>query len=97
MANDVARIRPCCYSISIKATTIKVDGNLLAELVQAKPPTQSLTAYVREVLEREVRRLKMLAAADAYTEFLRANPDERAWLEEWDRADLAQAPKRRRR
>lgn len=81
----------------MKATTIKVDGKLLADLERAKAPRQSVTGYVREVLEREVRRRKMLAAADAYTEFLRANADERAWLDEWDRADLAQAPKRRRR
>lgn len=81
----------------MKATTIKVDGELLAELERAKPPSQSLTGYVREVLEREVRRRKMLDAADRYTEFLRANAAERAWLEEWDRADLAQPPKRRRR
>lgn len=81
----------------MKATTIKVDGALLAELERAKPPRQTLTGYVREVLEREVRRRKMLDAADRYTEFLRANAAEREWLAEWDRADLAQPPKRRRR
>lgn len=81
----------------MKATTIKVDGALLAELERAKPPRQTLTGYVREVLEREVRRRKLLDAADRYTEFLRANAAEREWLAEWDRADLAQPPKRRRR
>jgi hypothetical protein len=81
----------------MKGTTIKVEGPLLAELERAKPPTLSLTAFVRSVLEREVRRRKMLDAAERYTEFLRANGDERAWLEEWDRADLARAPKRKRR
>jgi len=70
---------------------------LLAELERAKPPAQSLSAFTRAVLEREVRRRKMLAAADRYTEFPRANADERAWFEEWDRAGRVQAPKRRRR
>lgn len=86
-----------CYSDSMKGTTIKVEGALLAELEQAKPKSQSLSAYVRAVLEREVRRRKMLDAAERYTDFLRANDDERGWLEDWDRADLAGAPKRKRR
>ena len=59
----------------MKGTTIKVEGPLLAELERAKPPTLSLTAFVRSVLEREVRRRKMLESAERYTEFLRANDD----------------------
>lgn len=81
----------------MKATTIKVDGELLAELERSKPASQSLTAYVRSVLRHEVRRQKMAAAADQYAEFLRQHADERAWLEKWDRADLARPPKRRSR
>ncbi len=38
----------------------------------------------------------MAEAADRYAEFLAEHADERAWLEEWDRADLAAAPKRAR-
>jgi hypothetical protein len=83
--------------MSMKATTIKVDGELLAELERVKPASQSLTTYVRAILQHEVRRLQMTAAAERYTEFLKGHADERAWLEEWDRADLAGPPKRRRR
>ena len=39
----------------------------------------------------------MIAAADRYTEYLEHHPDERAWLDAWDRADLARPPKRTRR
>lgn len=81
----------------MRATTVKVEGELLADLEQTKPPSQSLSAYVRSVLEKEVRQRKMAEAAEQYTEFLRGHADERAWLEDWDNADLARAPKRRRR
>jgi hypothetical protein len=81
----------------MKATTIKVEGELLAELERAKPSSQSLTTYVRFVLRQEVRRRQMIAAADRYTEFLRQHADERTWLDAWDRADLALPPKRKRR
>ena len=81
----------------MKATTIKVEGELLAELERAKPPSQSLTTYVRSVLRQEVRRQQMIAAAERYTAFLQQHADERVSLEEWDRADLASPPKGKRR
>ncbi len=81
----------------MKATTIKVEGELLKELERAKPQSQSLSAFVRTVLQQEVMRRKMAEAAERYAEFLRETPDERAWLDEWVSADLARPPKRRRR
>jgi len=81
----------------MKATTIKVEGELLAELERVKPRRQSLTGFVRSVLRQELRRQEMAAAAERYTQFLRRHPDERAWLEAWDRADLARRPSRKRR
>lgn len=81
----------------MRATTIKVEGELLAELERLKPASESLTTYVRGVLRREVRRQQMIAAAERYADFLERHAAERAWLEEWDRADLAHAPRRRRR
>ncbi|MFI5395787.1 MAG: hypothetical protein ACHQ9S_09670 [Candidatus Binatia bacterium] len=80
----------------MKATTIKVEGELLSELNRAKPATQSISAYVRSVLKQEVLRRKVAEAAEEYAKFLRDTGEERAWLEEWDRADLA-APVRRKR
>jgi hypothetical protein len=81
----------------MRATTIKVEGDLLRELERTKPPSQTLSAYVRSLLEREMRRQKVAQAADRYADFLRETPDERTWLEEWANADLARPPRRRRR
>jgi hypothetical protein len=81
----------------MKATTIKVEGDLLRELERTKPRSQTLSAYVRSLLEREMRRQKLAQAADRYADFLRETPDERTWLEEWVSADLARPPRRRRR
>ena len=81
----------------MKATTIKVEGELLKELQKCKPSSQSLSGYVRSLLQQEIMRRKMSAAAERYAGFLRDHDDERAWLEEWDTADLARPPKRRRR
>jgi hypothetical protein len=81
----------------MKATTIKLEGELLKELEQCKPASESLSAYVRKVLRKDLRRLKLTKAAAAYQEFLAANPEEQAWLKEWDEADLAAVPKRRQR
>lgn len=81
----------------MRATTVKVDGELLRELERAKPPKVPLTTYVRGILEQEMRRLKLRAAAERYATLLRDAPDEREWLQEWDTADLARPPHRPRR
>jgi predicted CopG family antitoxin len=81
----------------MRATTIKVEGELLKELQKFKPPAQSLSGYVRSLLQQEVQRRKMANAADRYASFLRDHDDERVWLDEWDGADLARPPKRRTR
>ena len=77
----------------MKATTVKVDGELLQAIEEVKPPSQTVTAFVRLAVQKAVERHRMQASAVAYRAFLRANPDERGWLEEWDRADLGSAPK----
>jgi len=38
----------------MKATTIKVEGELLEELERTEPPRQSLSAYVRVLLQQAV-------------------------------------------
>ena len=81
----------------MKATTIKVDGDLLRELERTKPPSQSLSAYVRSLLHQAVVRRDMAEGADRYAAFLRGTPDERAWLDEWTNTDLARPARRRRR
>jgi len=81
----------------MKGTTIKLEGELLAELERAKPESQSLSAYVREVLSKDLRRRQLAQAAASDEEFLAANPKEKSWMREWDAADLASPPKQRRR
>lgn len=81
----------------MKATTIKIEGKLLQELEKAKPESVSLSAYVRQVLKKDLRRSRLAQAATSYQEFLAANPEEQSWLREWDEADLLTAPKRKRR
>jgi hypothetical protein len=81
----------------MKATTVKVDGELLAQLERTKPRHQSLTGYVRSLLEQAIARRQMAEAADRYAEFVQENAEERSWLVEWDNADLVTPPKRRRR
>jgi hypothetical protein len=81
----------------MKATTIKLEGELLLELEKAKPESSSLSAYVREVLTKDLHRRKLAQAAVSYHEFLSANPEEQSWLREWGEANLAGLPKRKRR
>jgi hypothetical protein len=81
----------------MKATTIKIEGELLDELEATKPQSISLSAFVREVLRNDLRRRKLSRAAISYEEFLAANPEEQLLLREWDEADLVRTPKRKRR
>ena len=81
----------------MRATTIKVEGELLDELEKKKPDSQSLSSFVRSILEKEVVRRKMVDAAERYADFLRNRPDEREWLEEWERSDVDRPASRRRR
>lgn len=81
----------------MKATTIKIEGDLLSELEAAKPETVSLSAYVREVLRKDLQRRKLSQSAVAYEQFLAANPEEQSLLREWDEADLERAPRKKQR
>jgi hypothetical protein len=76
----------------MKATTIKLDGEILEEVKAAKPEGETLTGYVRSVLRREIERKKKEEAALAYRVFMEANREERQWLGEWESADLASPP-----
>jgi hypothetical protein len=81
----------------MKATTIKLEGELLCELEATKPESVSLSAFVREVLRKDLQRRKLSRAAVSYEKFLAENPEEQLLLREWDEADLTRTPKRKRR
>ena len=96
MADAVVRRHSRCYEWSMRATTIKVEGQLLERIDRHRPKRQTITAFVRSVLEQELRRREMEQAASEYRRFLEEHEDERAWLDDWDSADLAKPPRRRR-
>ena len=76
----------------MQATTIKIEDPILKELRKFVPPDQSLSAFVREILERDIQRRKMVKAAQEYASWLENHPDEREWLDEWDDAHLERPP-----
>lgn len=73
----------------MKATTVKIEGDLLSAIESVKPPEQSVAAFVRGVLRKDIERERAKQAASRYIDFLKNHPDEAQWLGEWDRADLA--------
>ena len=79
----------------MKATTIKIEDPLLGELEKAKPASQSISSYVREVLENDLKRHKVAEAAVQYEAFVAAHPEEREWMSDWDKADLSHPPKQK--
>lgn len=81
----------------MSATTVKLEEPLLREIRSVKPRGQTLTAYVREALSRDLRRRKLQQAAEEYRELLDSNADERRELDEWAQAPLATPPRKRRR
>ncbi|MBS0617197.1 MAG: hypothetical protein JSR44_03360 [Spirochaetes bacterium] len=70
------------------ATTIKIDGEVFEEARQLVRGRQSITSFVRESVQAELKRRKFREAAVQYQEFLRQTPDEVAELELWEAADL---------
>ena len=81
----------------MKATTIKLEGSILDELMAFKRPDQNLTALVRELLRAQIHRAKMARAAEAYTAFLHENTEESMQLDAWVSAPLEREPSVRRR
>ncbi len=81
----------------MNATTIKIENPLLKNLLYIVPQKKSLSAFVREVLEREIQRQKMILAAESYLVFLKSHADESQSLEEWESADLGRPPKHLRK
>ena len=88
---------PECYFFGMSATTVKLEHGMLREISRVKPPEQSLSAFVRGVLERDLRRRKMREAAYAYQTLLAENGDERSEAAAWETADLTASPKPKRK
>jgi hypothetical protein len=80
----------------MKATTIKLEGELLAAIERAKPPGESVTSFVRTVLRKSLEQDKVREAANTYIAFVESHPEEQQWMDEWERADLTTPPAERR-
>jgi len=73
----------------MKATTVKLHGEILDDIERQKPSDQSLTAFVREAVRRDLQRRQLREAAEAYCAHLAHHQEEGAWMEAWEQADLA--------
>lgn len=79
---------PIEYYIGMSATTIKLESELVKKVTTLKPKDQSISSYVRGLIEREHRAREHRAAANAYRQFLGENSEERAAMEVWESAPL---------
>jgi len=61
---------------------------LVRKVAALKPKDESISGFVRELIEREHRTRENRAAAVVYQQFLEDDPDERAALEVWESAPL---------
>ncbi len=77
-------------------TTIKLDADVVREIADILPERQTLTAFVREAVARDVRRRKLRKAATLYLAALDRDAGEAGAMKEWEAAPLATEPKRRR-
>lgn len=78
-------------------TTIKLDALVVREIAEILPERQTLTAFVREAVTRDVRRRKLRQAASLYQSMLERDSCEALSMEEWEASPLATEPKRRTR
>lgn len=72
----------------MSATTIKLEADLLKKVAALKPKDESISGFVRELIEKEHRARENRASAVVYQQFLEDNPDERAAMEVWESAPL---------
>lgn len=75
-------------------TTVKIESAVVREIAQVLEEKQTLTGFVREAVERDVRRRKMRRAAVLYREALSRDPAECGDMDAWEAAPLASAPHR---
>lgn len=78
----------------MSATTVKLEGAILGEISRIKPPGLTLTAYVRETLERDIRQRRLHEAALRYRELLERDETARTEAEEWENAPLERPVKK---
>jgi predicted CopG family antitoxin len=81
----------------MSATTIKIEDPLLSEIRKAKREGQSVSSYVKEAIEHEIRRRQMAEAAHQYQALMKKDAEETHSMDEWESAPLTQPPRAKRR
>jgi hypothetical protein len=61
---------------------------LVKKVTALKPREESISGFVRGLIEKEHRARENRASAVAYQRFLEDNPDERSAMEVWESAPL---------
>ena len=79
------------------ATTIKLESDLINKVVALRVADQSISGFVRGLIEREYLQQKMRKAAGEYQRFLDRQPDERDATEAWESAPLTELIEPRRK
>jgi hypothetical protein len=74
----------------MSATTIKLEADLVKKVVALKPKDESISRFVRGLIEKEHLARKNKEAAVVYQQFLDDNPEERAAMEGWETAPLVE-------
>lgn len=77
----------------MKATTVKIEGELLSDLEEIKPKNLSLSAFIRLVLFQGIRKQRLRTAGNQYARFLSSNNEEVELLKDWEEADLVAVPR----
>jgi hypothetical protein len=71
------------------ATTVKLESDLVEKAAALKQPDESISAFVRSLIEKEHRTRQLHESARVYEQFLRENPEERQEMEVWESAPLS--------
>ena len=71
------------------ATTVKLESDLVEKAVALKQPDESISAFVRGLIEKEHRARQLHESAQRYDQFLREHPEEREAMEVWESAPLS--------
>jgi predicted CopG family antitoxin len=71
------------------STTIKLEDELVRKVRELKPNTQSISAFVRALIDQEHAKLRFRISAIAYEAFLKKNPAEFEAMELWEAAPLS--------
>jgi hypothetical protein len=77
----------------MRATTIKLEGELLVGIEATKDRGQSVTDFVRQAVDSAIQKHRLREAATKYAQFLQDNPDELQMLQAWETAELSEAPR----